>query len=334
MKGTGLRRAQRRRPPRRQRPAADEHGHIAADGLLRRVHGHRRGVRRDQGGARRLLPDRGGRPGRGDRHGQAGPGAVRRGRGPADQGLRLSQTRRHDGRRPSRPRSPTRTVASGPSCSPRRCASTGDIDLAEECVQDAYARALATLVHQRHPGQARRLADHRGPAPGHRRARRRDSTHDRALPLLVERVAAPDPGDRATPDIADDRLRLIFTCCHPALATDAQVALTLRLVCGLTTAEVGRAFLVSEATMAARITRAKKKIAAARIPYRVPPVEELPARIDAVLTVVHLLFTTGHTAPAGSRSGPPRPGRSGPSTWPACCGRCCPTTPTSPACWP
>jgi RNA polymerase sigma-70 factor (ECF subfamily) len=100
--------------------------------------------------------------------------------------------------------------------------------------------------------------------------------------------------------IEDDRLRLIFTCCHPALAPESQVALTLRLVCGLTTAEVARMFLVQEATMAARITRAKKKISAARIPYRVPAADELPRRIDTVLTVVHLVFTTGHTAPVGS----------------------------------
>ena len=100
--------------------------------------------------------------------------------------------------------------------------------------------------------------------------------------------------------IPDDRLRLVFTCCHPALAETSQVALTLRLLCGLTTAEVARAFLVSESTMAARITRAKHKIAAAGIAYRVPPPEELPARVDAVLTVIHLVFTTGHTAPAGA----------------------------------
>jgi RNA polymerase sigma-70 factor (ECF subfamily) len=98
-------------------------------------------------------------------------------------------------------------------------------------------------------------------------------------------------------EIPDDRLRLICTCCHPALAREAQVALTLRLLCGLTTAEVARAFLVSEPTMAARLTRAKKKIAIAKIPYRVPPADELPARLAAVLDVVHLLFTTGHTAP-------------------------------------
>jgi RNA polymerase sigma-70 factor (ECF subfamily) len=102
------------------------------------------------------------------------------------------------------------------------------------------------------------------------------------------------------PGAADDRLRLIFICCHPALAPEARVALTLRLLCGLTTVEVARAFLVAETTMAARITRAKKKIAAARIPYRLPPAQELPERVDAVLTVVHLLFTTGHTAPVGA----------------------------------
>lgn len=108
----------------------------------------------------------------------------------------------------------------------------------------------------------------------------------------------PDPGDPLR--VTDDRLRLIFICCHPALAVEARIALTLRLLCGLTTAEVARAFLVTETTMAARITRAKKKIAAARIPYRMPAAQELPARVDAVLAVVHLLFTTGHTAPAGA----------------------------------
>jgi RNA polymerase sigma-70 factor (ECF subfamily) len=102
-------------------------------------------------------------------------------------------------------------------------------------------------------------------------------------------------------EVSDDRLRLIFTCCHPSLDLDAQVALALRLLCGLSTAEVAKAFLVKEATMAARLTRAKKKIAVARIPYRVPEPEEMRSRIDAVLTVIHLLFTTGHTAPVGDR---------------------------------
>jgi len=126
------------------------------------------------------------------------------------------------------------------------------------------------------------------------------ATLRRSLPLLLDEHLDPGPQDLDGDDIPDDRLRLVFTCCHPALSVDAQVALTLRMLCGLSTAEVARAFLVGEPTMAARITRAKKKIAAARIPYRVPPTEELPARVEAVLTVVHLLFTTGHTAPAGA----------------------------------
>src|SRR6202034_4445365 len=133
------------------------------------------------------------------------------------------------------------------------------------------------------------------------------------LPWLIEPgsgavtpSAPPDAPPMAGPAagceddvIPDDRLRLVFTCCHPALAREAQVALTLRLVCGLTTAEIAAAFLVPEATMAARVTRAKKKIAAARIPYRVPAAADLPDRLDAVLTVIHLLYTTGHTAPGG-----------------------------------
>jgi RNA polymerase sigma-70 factor (ECF subfamily) len=175
---------------------------------------------------------------------------------------------------------------------------TRDLDLAEECVQDAYARALRAWPSNGVPAKpgawlttvARRCALD---------LLKRDQTRSRSLPLLLDDQVQPGPGETDEPEITDDRLRLIFTCCHPAIAPEAQVALTLRLLCGLTTAEVARAFLVSEPTMAARITRAKKKIATAHIPYRVPPAEELPDRIKAVLTVVHLLFTTGHTAPAG-----------------------------------
>jgi RNA polymerase sigma factor (sigma-70 family) len=193
---------------------------------------------------------------------------------------------------------------------------TCDLDLAEECVQDAYARALDTWGTAGIPARPGAWLT----TVARRRALdllRRDATARRALPLLVtdpvlaprpdaaaDELAGPEPGGSvpvklADPAVADDRLRLVFTCCHPALATDAQVALSLRLLCGLSTVEVARAFLVSEATMAARITRAKKKIAAARIPYRVPPRAELPARVDAVLTVVHLMFSTGYAAPAG-----------------------------------
>ncbi|HEY1675227.1 MAG TPA: DUF6596 domain-containing protein [Streptosporangiaceae bacterium] len=174
---------------------------------------------------------------------------------------------------------------------------THDLDLAEECTQDAYEQAL------------RAWPDHGIPdRPGawltttaRNRARdvlRRESAFRRAMPLLVPEQTEPGPetgfGD-------DGRLRLIFTCCHPALSGDAQIALTLRLVCGLSTAEVARAFLVREPTMAARITRAKKKISAARIPYRVPSPDQLDERVSVVLEVVHLIFTTGHTAPEGPR---------------------------------
>lgn len=184
----------------------------------------------------------------------------------------------------------------------------GDLDVAEECVQEAFVAALTTWGQRGIPTNPGAWLT----ATARRRALdtlRRDQTLRRKLPLLVGTDrAASDPldgeGDGEEADvrpIPDDRLRLVFTCCHPALAPEAQVALTLRLVCGLTTPEIARAFLVSEATMAARITRAKKKIALARIPYRVPPAHELPDRLDTVLTVAHLLYTTGHTAPAGDQ---------------------------------
>lgn len=133
-------------------------------------------------------------------------------------------------------------------------------------------------------------------------ALRRGQTLHSKLPLLVQ----PDEPDVANIDdptsvVPDDRLRLIFTCCHPALSREAQVALTLRLVCGVSTVDIARAFLVSESTMAARVTRAKKKISAARLPYRVPEAYELPDRLDAVLSVIHLLYTTGHTASSGEQ---------------------------------
>jgi RNA polymerase sigma-70 factor (ECF subfamily) len=172
----------------------------------------------------------------------------------------------------------------------------GDIDLAQECVQDAYVAALEAWTAggvPDNPGAWLVVAARRKALDAHRRAQ----TARSKLPLLVETESTQEPEE--PPEIPDDRLRLIFTCCHPALAREAQVALTLRLVCGLTTAEIARAFLVSEATMAARVTRAKKKIAATHIAYRVPEAAELPDRLDAVLTVVHLVFTTGHTAPSG-----------------------------------
>src|SRR5215472_17991245 len=179
---------------------------------------------------------------------------------------------------------------------------TRDLDAAEDCVQDAYAQALAAWQDSGVPANPAAWLT----LVARRRAMnliRRNDTLSRKLPLLVDTAGSPGPGIVAGDDrddrIPDDRLRLIFICCHPALAAEARVALTLRLLCGLTTGEVASAFLVSEPTMAARITRAKKKIAAARIPYQVPPASELPDRLAAVLDVVHLVFTTGHTTPAG-----------------------------------
>jgi RNA polymerase sigma factor (sigma-70 family) len=181
---------------------------------------------------------------------------------------------------------------------------TRDLDTAQECVQDAFAAALTAWREAgvpARPGGWLTIAARRRALD----VLRRESIARRMLPLLVEESTVPSAADvlessDGDGELTDDRLRLVVTCCHPALAVPAQVALTLRLVCGLSTADVARAFLVSEATMAARITRAKKKIALARIPYRVPPAAELPARVSAVLAVVHLLFTTGHTAPSGA----------------------------------
>ncbi|QNE19903.1 sigma-70 family RNA polymerase sigma factor [Kribbella qitaiheensis] len=173
---------------------------------------------------------------------------------------------------------------------------TRDLDLAEECVQDAYAKALTTWTETGVPARPGAWLT----TTARNRAIdliRREAFFRTALPLLADEETTSGPADGE--DIADERLRLIFTCCHPALAPEAQVALTLRLVCGLTTAQIARAFLVTESTMAARITRAKKKIAVARIPYRIPDAEDLSDRIEMVLTVVDLLFTTGHVAPNG-----------------------------------
>src|ERR1700744_2813250 len=174
---------------------------------------------------------------------------------------------------------------------------TRDLDLAEECAQDAYKQALHTWPRTGIPDRPGAWLT----TTARNRARdvlRRESAFRRAMPLLVPDDTEPGPEAGL---LDDDRLRLIFTCCHPALSRDAQIALTLRLVCGLSTAEVARGFLVQEPTLAARLTRAKKKIRVARIPYQVPSADQLGERVSAVLEVVHLIFTTGHTAPGGPR---------------------------------
>ena len=173
----------------------------------------------------------------------------------------------------------------------------GDLATAEECTQEAFEAALRTWGDRGVPARPGAWLTTTAKNRAIDRIRREAAMRARFPDLVREEI---EPAPEEDDVIVDDRLRLVFTCCHPALAPEARIALTLRLICGLTTGEIARAFLVPEPTMAARITRSKKKIAAAGIPYRVPAESDLAERLDGVLTVIHLVFTAGY-ASAGER---------------------------------
>src|SRR5579862_6381962 len=177
----------------------------------------------------------------------------------------------------------------------------GDFDVAEEALHDAFRAALEQWPRDGVPANPRAWLVSAGrfkAIDGLRRRARFDALDETTA---ADELAVTDTAAWADAEsVEDDRLRLIFTCCHPALASDAQVALTLREVCGLTTEEIARAFLTPAPTLAQRIVRAKAKIRDAKIPYQVPEAGELAERLDAVLRVIYLVFNEGYAASSGA----------------------------------
>ncbi|MBW4667538.1 MAG: RNA polymerase sigma factor [Cyanomargarita calcarea GSE-NOS-MK-12-04C] len=174
----------------------------------------------------------------------------------------------------------------------------GDFDLAEEAVHEAFSAAVSQWSRDGIPANPRSWLVSAGRFKAIDTIRRR-ARFDSSLPELASQIDQSDTTVQDEEDVEDDRLRLIFTCCHPALSKEAQVALTLREVCGLTTEEIASAFLIAPATLAQRIVRAKAKIRAAHIPYQVPSLTDLPDRLDTVLQTIYLVFNEGYAASSG-----------------------------------
>jgi RNA polymerase sigma-70 factor (ECF subfamily) len=176
----------------------------------------------------------------------------------------------------------------------------GDFDRAEDAMHEAFAAAVEQWPAEGIPASPRAWLVSTGRFKGIDRIRREVRFDASRAELLHEAELRQEPAEADQRDVEDDHLRLIFTCCHPALAPDAQVALTLREVCGLTTEEIARAFLTTPPTLAQRIVRAKAKIRDARIPYLIPDAQDLPQRLDAVLRVIYLVFNEGYSSSSGA----------------------------------
>jgi len=179
--------------------------------------------------------------------------------------------------------------------------SFGDFDVAEEAAQDAFAAAVNQWPNEGVPASPAAWIIQTAKHKAIDRLRRQTSYREKVESYSAELDSTTEQPDPFSNEIADDRLRLIFTCCHPALAPEAQIALTLRTLCGLQTEEIARAFLVPPTTMAQRLVRAKRKIREAGIPYKVPETSEISERLDAVLTVVYLVFNEGYASTQGTQ---------------------------------